>query len=225
MSKTYYNYDPITKELLSGPIEANPFPGRTDWNDENEAKWALPANATWKVPVVEEGNTSIFDIDTQTWSTVEDHRGKTVYKKTDQSEKKITEFGPIGEEYTLEVPTTEFDEWNNGWQESIEQKKTFQVSQIKNKAGEIIRSYYPEYKQRNMTARGVEIMNAKVANTATQADLDEEAALQEAWDWIKAVRERSNVMEDGLVTSNQDINVEVGSIDGQGYWPIHPSEL
>ena len=46
---------------------------------------------------------------------IEDHRGKTIWDKTNAlKEEQITELGPIKEGFTESVPKGEFDEWVDG---------------------------------------------------------------------------------------------------------------
>lgn len=53
---------------------------------------------------------------------------------------------------------------------------------------------WPDYKQRNMTARGLELTRKRVAGATLTADeTAEEAAIQAAWDWIKQVRTAENI--------------------------------
>lgn len=66
---------------------------------------------------------------------------------------------------------------------------------IKTEAGRRILGAYPDWVQANMTARAVELTRARVLGTITPAEEAEEAVLQAAWDWIKAVRAYSNTLE------------------------------
>jgi hypothetical protein len=68
---------------------------------------------------------------------------------------------------------------------------------IKAEAGRRILARYPDYVQRNMIARSLELVNVKLSGTSTQGD-EEALQLKQAWDWIKTVRERSNELEQSL---------------------------
>lgn len=83
---------------------------------------------------------------------------------------------------------------------------------VKAEARGRILARYPDWKQANMTARGVELA-FKVAQgeTLREAETTEIAALQGVWGWIKAVREASNALE----TLDP---VPAGFAD-DGYWP------
>jgi hypothetical protein len=67
---------------------------------------------------------------------------------------------------------------------------------VKAEAGRRILARYPGWKQRNMTARAVELTFKVAQSGALSADEGAEtAALQAAWDWIKAVRAASDALE------------------------------
>ncbi len=54
----------------------------------------------------------------------------------------------------------------------------------------------PEWKQRNMTARGLELTRKELAGgTLTAAEQAEAAAITAAWDAVKAIRAASDVLE------------------------------
>jgi len=59
----------------------------------------------------------------------------------------------------------------------------------------------PEYMQRNMTARGLEITQKLVAGDAlTQDEIDERDAIQAVWDQVKAIRAAANTMTSDPLT-------------------------
>jgi len=67
---------------------------------------------------------------------------------------------------------------------------------VKAEARRRILDRFPDWKQTNMTARGVELQDIWRRNGAWTAQEQAEAdALALAWAWIKAVREASNVIE------------------------------
>lgn len=72
-----------------------------------------------------------------------------------------------------------------------EQKQEF-IAEVNKQAGDKILAVYPDYKQRNMTARYLEL--SVLGRLDTQEALD----IKGAWEWIKSVREASN-------TTNQDL--------------------
>jgi|GEM_PF-3782190 len=93
------------------------------------------------------------------------------------------------------------------------------VTQIKIRAREIILDRFPDWKQANMTARAVELVDKKHTNALLSAEEEaEEAELYGAWGWIKAVRARSDDLE-AAYAADKDVNLEAGAIDGAGGWP------
>lgn len=66
---------------------------------------------------------------------------------------------------------------------------------VKAEAKRRILASYPEWKQANMTARGVELMRIRMSRAWTADEQSEADALQAAWDWIKGIRTKSNALE------------------------------
>lgn len=67
---------------------------------------------------------------------------------------------------------------------------------VKVEARRRILARYPDWKQVNMTARGVELQDAWRQNGSwTETEAAEAAALQSVWAWIKAVRAASDAIE------------------------------
>ena len=72
---------------------------------------------------------------------------------------------------------------------------------VKAEARRRILARFPEWKQANMTARGVELIGIRVVAGAWSPEEAAEAkALGAAWDWIKAVRAASDALEAGAPT-------------------------
>ena len=73
----------------------------------------VPAHATQVAPPITNVNeVATFDEDTETWSVQLSFVGQTGYDKTTRNEVIITAHGDIPSNITLQVPQTEFDEWN-----------------------------------------------------------------------------------------------------------------
>jgi hypothetical protein len=70
-----------------------------------------------------------------------------------------------------------------------------QLQAVKDEARRRILARYPDWRQANMTARGVELVHAKTRKEWTPEEQAEADALQAAWDWVKAVRAASDVIE------------------------------
>ena len=66
---------------------------------------------------------------------------------------------------------------------------------VKDEARRRILARFPDWKQTNMVALGVELTLAKIGGDWTKEQQDEAGALQAAWDWVKAVRSASDVIE------------------------------
>ena len=76
---------------------------------------------------------------------------------------------------------------------------------IKAEAERRIFAVLPEWKQRNLTARAVELLLALVKNNGwTAAEAAEAAAIQGQWDKVKTIRARSDELEQMLPTDFAD---------------------
>lgn len=103
-----YHYD--ENGVLTGSSEA-----RTDPRDP--ARILIPRGATVTVPPLTFDDQAAMFLD-DAWFVVEDHRGKTVYSKSDKSEFVIDQLGPIPETHTP-IPPGERSVWNidtNQWE-------------------------------------------------------------------------------------------------------------
>lgn len=69
------------------------------------------------------------------------------------------------------------------------------VARIKTAARDAIVARYPEWKQANMTARALELVNQRVVSGLSAAEQTELDALIAVWTWIKSVREASDEAE------------------------------
>jgi hypothetical protein len=69
------------------------------------------------------------------------------------------------------------------------------AKKIKLIARDHILAVFPAWKQANMTARSVELTRAGLAGNLTEGEQAEEAAILQAWDWVKSVRAHSDTME------------------------------
>jgi hypothetical protein len=71
------------------------------------------------------------------------------------------------------------------------------AEQVKAEAARRILARFPEWKQTNMLARGLELQHAYTERDWTAEEQADADAMQAAWDWIKAVRAASNAIEAG----------------------------
>lgn len=70
------------------------------------------------------------------------------------------------------------------------------AADVKDECRRRILAAYPEWKQTNMTARGVELQDVwRRVGSWTTGEQSEADALASAWGWIKAVRAASDVIE------------------------------
>lgn len=68
-------------------------------------------------------------------------------------------------------------------------------SQVKMEAQRRILELVPTWKQNNLTARMVELVNKKLVDTLTVEEEAEIAAVQAIWDQVKAIRTNSDELE------------------------------
>ena len=76
----------------------------------------VPANSLTTEPLPAKQGFAVVAFDDLKGSQyIEDHRGKTIYNKSDCTKlKNIFELGPIEKDWTLKVPLSQFDEWVYG---------------------------------------------------------------------------------------------------------------
>lgn len=77
------------------------------------------------------------------------------------------------------------------------------IASIKAAAYRVITGRYAEWKQRNMSARALELVNKSIGGPLTTAEADELAALLSVWDWVKAVRQASDDAEVSGITAEE----------------------
>ena len=81
---------------------------------------------------------------------------------------------------------------------------------IKSEAFRRIVDEYPDWKQRNMAARGVELQDVwHKSGSWTDAETAEFVQIKSAWDWITATRSASDALEGTLPLD----------FDNDAYWP------
>ena len=78
----------------------------------------------------------------------------------------------------------------------INDLKAAATERVNTQAGEKILGVYPDWKQRNMTARMLELVKE------SQGDSAEGQQLTAAWDWIKSIRAASNVANTAISSAN-----------------------
>ncbi len=98
---------------------------------------------------------------------------------------------------------------------SASKEELSRPKRVKDEARRRILAIYPVWKQANLTARAVELVELKHDNTTWTVDEQTEAdVIQAIWDWVKSVRTAS----DDLEAQNP---VPVDFIDDK-HWPANP---
>lgn len=69
------------------------------------------------------------------------------------------------------------------------------IAAIKAKANDVITAEFPDWKQRNLTARAMEIINAAKDRNYTVEEQEELDEIEAIWSWIKLVRAASDAAE------------------------------
>lgn len=235
--KHVWTFQPETKALLPGNPRALQVPHyNAHLPEDDPKKYArLPNSTETAPPEPQEGFCPAWDEEQHSWSMIEDHRlDETIYYLTKDrvddngvviaeagEEITFTELGPLPGDLTAEEPA-EFDVWDAGigaWAEDTEAKLAAPLIAIKARANKIILERIPSWKQANMTARGVELVNIKVSGVAlSPEEQGEELTMGEAWGWVKAVRTRSDDLE-AAIAAGTDVDIEAGAIAGAGSWP------
>lgn len=99
----------------------------------------------------------------------------------------------------------------------LEPGRAEKVIAAKAEAASRINTLAPDFKQRNMIARGVELTDVVVGGgSLTAPEVAEKAALQGAWDYVKAVRAASDTIEAEILASTDPASIDVA---GHAAWP------
>jgi hypothetical protein len=115
--------------------------------------------------------------------------------------------GPV---LTIE-PTRVLRQWN-----VVRKPLADQQQAVKDEARRRIIAAFPDWKQTNMVARGVELQDVWRRTGSWTTDEQVEAdALQAAWDWIKSIRDASDVIE--------ALDPIPADFDADARWPAYSS--
>lgn len=87
------------------------------------------------------------------------------------------------------------------------------VAAVKQEAGRRINAAWPEWKQRNITARGTELVRIRLDRAWTAEEQTEADAVQAVWDWVKSVRAASDAIEADTAT------LTLSAMRGDSRWP------
>lgn len=90
----------------------------------------LPADSTDLQPPAEiAGNARVFDVATETWQQIEDHRGQMVYHKETAEALKVMTLGALTDAYTLLKPDSDFDKWDGSkWVKDADAEKQYEIN-------------------------------------------------------------------------------------------------
>lgn len=96
--------------------------------------------------------------------------------------------------------------------------RPLKIIEVKAEAQRRIYVVLPQWKQANLTARGVEL-NTKLlmGGTLTQSEKDEQTAGFALWEKVKAIRVASNLIEQDILASAVPASFDVV---GSGRWPV-----
>lgn len=90
--------------------------------------------------------------------------------------------------------------------------KTNKIQQIKREAAERINDICPAWKQSNLTARAVELINSRAINgELTQSEQSEWSNMMQIWQAIKQIRIDSNTAENTVNGLNTVEEIEAFS--------------
>lgn len=102
----------------------------------------------------------------------------------------------------------DFEEWekitlvNNEWVKtsaySLAEYKTNLIGRVKADAYSKIISIVPEWKQRNLTARGVQLLRKMIDDTASAEEIAEANDIETLWGEVKDVRNASDAAETSI---------------------------
>lgn len=92
------------------------------------------------------------------------------------------------------------------------------IAAVKQEARNRILAVYPDWKQANMTARGVELVRTLIVNGQwTAAEATEAAALDAAWARVKTIRAQSDALEAEIAAMN-DAERSAFSVTNETHW-------
>lgn len=103
------------------------------------------------------------------------------------------------------------------WVLDVATARTKKIAETKAEAQRRIYALLPQWRQANLTARGVEL-NTKLlmGGTLTQAEKDEQTAGFALWEKVKAIRAASNQIEQDIQASADPASFDVV---GSARWP------
>ncbi len=114
-----------------------------------------------------------------------------------------------------ELGTGEIAVWTgDAWQKTspaqptLEWMKQQSIAAIKATAGKIILTRLPAWKQNNLTARAIELL------AGNQTMLPEFQNIQDQWEWVKNVRQASDIAEANITLAVNQVEVTAALTTG-----------
>jgi hypothetical protein len=88
------------------------------------------------------------------------------------------------------------------------------IARINQRAGEIITTQLPQWRQANLTARAVELQSLGSGNW-TESEAQEWAGITSLWDWVKSIRGQSNIAVAAVSTASSE--AEISTIEAGAF--------
>jgi hypothetical protein len=92
--------------------------------------------------------------------------------------------------------------------------KAAAIVRINQRAGEIITTQLPQWRQANLTARAVELQSLGSGNW-TESEAQEWAGITSLWDWVKSIRGQSNIAVAAVSTASSE--AEISTIEAGAF--------
>lgn len=100
----------------------------------------------------------------------------------------------------------------------LEAIRSRKIAEIKEAAYRRLVTEIPEWKQRNLTARGLELTDKRIGGALTADEQAEAAAMAAAWTWIKAVRAESDRIEAAIRAAVDEAGMDAAV--ALAAWPV-----
>ncbi len=156
----YWTIDKVTREVVGN--------GDTD-------KWNMPRNVLLVEPLPKkEGLAVVATTDMKGTEYVADHRGKSIYNKTNPLEaKQLEKLGEVEDDWTLTQPPHQYVTWNeelDDWQTDTQAKYEAKVQQVANIRESLYVQIVDRLNNEAKMIRRVEGDETKAAEYEAQAD-------------------------------------------------------
>lgn len=197
-----YNVDSVTGEFLSVGI--------ADFSPLEPGVWLIPAHAyQCEAPEPMEGCAAIRTEDGAGWRYVADHRGLTVYSTVTTGDAAVWHaLGELPPEWTLEAPSSKFDEWLEDEWVLDEAAQAAELTKIASRKKSLLAQY-----SANMISTLQHAVDLEMASAAEVETLN-------AWKvygvYLNRVEPRAELMPGDWPTSPNDTAM-AGWLEAQGF--------